>query len=51
MLILLYSIIVVNIDEPPDPILNNLYLTEVDGPVKINLTTVDLTDPLDNYTT
>lgn len=45
------TVIVVNVDEVPYPILNNLYLTEVDGPVKINLTTVDLTDPLDNYTT
>lgn len=40
----------VNVDELPNPILNNLYLTEETGPVKINLTTVDSTDPLDNYT-
>ena len=48
--ILYDSIYVVNVDEPPNPVLNNLYLTEVTGPMKINLTTIDSTDPLDNYT-
>ena len=40
----------VNVDEPPNPVLNNLYLTENTGPVMINLTTIDSTDPMDNYT-
>ena len=39
-----------NTDDPPRPILNNLYLTEVAGLVKINLTTVDSADPQDYYT-
>ena len=40
-----------NVDEPPNPILNNLYLTdELTGPVMIDLTTIDSNDPMDNYT-
>ena len=51
MCIVLYdSIDVMNIPEPPNPVLNDLYITEVDGPMKINLTTIDTEDPLDNYT-
>ena len=47
---MIYSVYVVNVNDPPNPVLNNLYLTEVTGPVKINLTTIDSTDPMDNYT-
>lgn len=40
-----------NTDETPYPVLNNLYLQLNDetGPVKINLTTIDSTDPQDEY--
>ena len=37
-------------DDPPRPVVNNLYLTEVTGPVKVNITTIDSTDPSDYYT-
>lgn len=40
----------VNIKEPPNPVLNDLHLTEETGPVMINITTIDSEDPLDNYT-
>ena len=39
-----------NTDDPPKPVLNNLYLTEISGLVKINLTTIDSADPEDYYT-
>ena len=39
-----------NTDDPPMPVLNNLFLVEVAGPVKINLTTIDSADPQDYYT-
>ena len=47
---LYYSVNVMNIDDIPNPVLNNLSLTEEDEPVRINLTTIDSTDPMDNYT-
>ena len=39
-----------NVDDPPRPVLNNLYLNEVTGPVKVNITTIDSADPSDYYT-
>ena len=39
-----------NVDDPPKPVLNNLHLTEVTGPVKVNITTIDSADPSDSYT-
>ena len=38
-----------NVDDPPRPVINNLYLTETSVPVKVNITTIDSTDPSDYY--
>ena len=46
----LCSVTVVNTDDPPAPVLFDLYLTETSGPVGINFTTIDSSDPMDNYT-
>jgi len=39
-----------NTDDPPAPVLYDLHLNETSGPVRINFTTVDSSDPMDNYT-
>lgn len=39
-----------NVDDPPRPVINSLYLTEMSVPVKVNITTIDSTDPSDYYT-
>jgi len=41
---------VINTDDPPAPLLFDLYLNETSGPVGINFTTIDDSDPMDNYT-
>ena len=47
---LFYSVTVVNTDDPPAPLLFDLYLNENPGQVGINFTTIDSSDPMDNYT-